>query len=46
MRSKALRRLPVVDDGRPIGVIALGDLAGERDPDSAGGNTRVTDSHA
>ncbi|MED7827982.1 CBS domain-containing protein [Streptomyces chiangmaiensis] len=34
MRSKALRWLPVVDNGRPVGVIALGDLTAERDPDS------------
>lgn len=34
MREQALRRLPVVEDGRPIGVIALGDLAVQRDEDS------------
>ncbi|MBW8805821.1 MAG: CBS domain-containing protein [Catenulisporales bacterium] len=28
MRTKAIRRLPVVeDDGRPIGIVSLGDLA-------------------
>jgi hypothetical protein len=27
--------LPVVNDGRPIGVVSLGDLAVERDPSSA-----------
>jgi CBS domain-containing protein len=35
MRDAAVRRLPVVEDGRPVGVVALGDLAIERDPDSA-----------
>lgn len=34
MRSRALRRLPVVEDGRPIGIVSLGDLAVERDPGS------------
>lgn len=35
MRDKALRRLPVVEDGRAIGFISLGDLAEEQDPRSA-----------
>jgi CBS domain-containing protein len=36
MRMKAVRRLPVVDDnGRPIGIVSIGDLAIERDSDSA-----------
>ena len=35
MRGKAIRRLPVVEDGRPVGIVSLGDLAVERDPDSA-----------
>jgi CBS domain-containing protein len=35
MREKAIRRLPVVEGGRPIGIVSLGDLAVERDPDSA-----------
>ena len=26
--------LPVVEDGRPVGIISLGDLAVEREPDS------------
>jgi CBS domain-containing protein len=34
MRDKAIRRLPVVEDGRPVGIVSLGDLAVERDPDS------------
>ena len=35
MREQAIRRLPIVDDGKPIGVVSLGDLAIERDPTSA-----------
>jgi CBS domain-containing protein len=35
MREKALRRVPVVEDGRPVGVVSIGDLAVERDTDSA-----------
>jgi len=27
MREKAVRRLPVVDDGRPVGIVSIGDLA-------------------
>ncbi|MFC5829913.1 CBS domain-containing protein [Nonomuraea insulae] len=35
MRTHAVRRLPVVEDGRAVGVVSLGDLAVERDPNSA-----------
>ncbi|AYN43094.1 CBS domain-containing protein [Streptomyces dangxiongensis] len=35
MREHAVRRLPVVEDGRPVGIVSLGDLAVERDTDSA-----------
>jgi CBS domain-containing protein len=35
MRQGAVRRLPVVDGGRPVGIVSLGDLAVERDPGSA-----------
>lgn len=31
MRDRAIRRLPVVEDGRPVGIVSLGDLAEERD---------------
>jgi CBS domain-containing protein len=34
MRDKAVRRLPVVSAGKPVGIVSLGDLALERDPDS------------
>jgi CBS domain-containing protein len=34
MRKQALRRLPVVEAGRPVGIVSLGDLAIERDPGS------------
>jgi CBS domain-containing protein len=35
MRERAIRRLPVVEGDRPVGVVSLGDLAIERDPSSA-----------
>ncbi|GAA5058679.1 CBS domain-containing protein [Thermocatellispora tengchongensis] len=35
MRAMAVRRLPVCEDDRPVGVLSLGDLARERDPHSA-----------
>jgi len=35
MREHALRRLPIVDGERPIGIVSLGDLAVENDPGSA-----------
>lgn len=35
MRTRAMRRLPVVENGRLIGVISIGDLAMERDERSA-----------
>jgi signal-transduction protein with cAMP-binding, CBS, and nucleotidyltransferase domain len=34
MREEAVRRLPVVEDGRAVGILALGDLVIERDPES------------
>ena len=34
MREKDIRRLPVAKNGRPVGIISLGDLAVEREPGS------------
>lgn len=34
MRTYSVRRLPVVDDGRLVGVVSIGDLAVEWEPDS------------
>jgi CBS domain-containing protein len=34
MRDKDVRRAPVVQGGRPVGILSLGDLAVERDTDS------------
>jgi CBS domain-containing protein len=34
MREQDVRRLPVVEDGRAVGIVSLGDLAVDRDPDS------------
>lgn len=35
MRRHEVCRLPVVDGDRPIGIVSLGDLAMQRDEDSA-----------
>lgn len=35
MREHDVRRVPVVQDGRPVGILSLGDVAVEREPDSA-----------
>jgi CBS domain-containing protein len=34
MREKAIRRLPVVEKGKVVGIVSIGDLALHRDPDS------------
>jgi CBS domain-containing protein len=34
MREKAVRRLPVLEGGKPVGVVSLGDLAIQRDAGS------------
>ncbi len=34
MKEKAVRRLPVVDHGSPVGIVSLGDLAQRHDPHS------------
>ena len=38
MGTHALRRLPVVEGGQPVGIVSLGDLAVEREPGSALGD--------
>jgi CBS domain-containing protein len=35
MAERAIRRLLVVEDGRAVGIVSIGDLAAERDPHSA-----------
>jgi CBS domain-containing protein len=35
MREKAVRRVPVVEEGHPVGIVSIGDLAVDRDPSSA-----------
>ncbi len=34
MRKKGIRRIPVMEDGRALGILSLGDLAVEREPGS------------
>jgi len=34
MRTRAIRRLPVVENGAAVGIVSIGDLAIERDSDS------------
>jgi CBS domain-containing protein len=34
MSDTAVRRIPVTDGDRPVGIVALGDLARDRDPSS------------
>lgn len=38
MREKAVRRIAVLDGGRPVGVFSLGDAAMEKDPRSVLGD--------
>lgn len=35
MAERAVRRLPIVDDGKVVGIVTMGDLAVERDEHSA-----------
>ena len=35
IRDQHIRRVPVVDGGRPVGILSIGDLAVERDQQSA-----------
>ena len=34
MREKAIRRIPVEEDGKPIGIVSLGDVAMDHNPQS------------
>jgi len=36
MKDNSIRRLPVVDGGKPVGIVSLGDLTVEVDPAAAG----------
>lgn len=35
MRQRAVRRMPVMDDGQVVGMVSIGDMAIEKDPQSA-----------
>ena len=43
MREKKVRRLPVVDDDKPVGIVSLGDLAVEADDSSVLGELAKSD---
>ncbi|MBL1082361.1 CBS domain-containing protein [Streptomyces actinomycinicus] len=45
MREHSVRRLPVVEEGHPVGILSLGDLAIERDPGSALGDISASKSN-
>ncbi|GAA2944286.1 CBS domain-containing protein [Streptomyces enissocaesilis] len=45
MREHSLRRLPVVEGATAVGIVSLGDLAIERDPDSALGDVSAAKSN-
>jgi CBS domain-containing protein len=34
MREKAIRRIPIEEDGKPIGIVSLGDVAMDHNPQS------------
>jgi CBS domain-containing protein len=38
MRERDIRRVPVVEGDEPVGIVTIGDLAVERDPDSTLGD--------
>jgi CBS domain-containing protein len=38
MRRKAIRRIPVMDGDKPVGIVSIGDLAIAQDPNSALGS--------
>ena len=38
MRKKAIRRIPVMEGGKPVGIVSIGDLAMAQDPNSALGS--------
>ncbi|CAB4935673.1 unannotated protein [freshwater metagenome] len=35
VRQRGIRRIPVMDHGKPVGMVSIGDLAIDRDPGSA-----------
>jgi CBS domain-containing protein len=41
VRERAVRRIPIVQDGTPVGVVSIGDLALDRDQESALSDTSV-----
>jgi len=46
MKQHAIRRVPVIEGGSPIGIVSLGDLAQDRDPQSALGRISTAPARA
>ncbi|MGH7337902.1 MAG: CBS domain-containing protein, partial [Myxococcota bacterium] len=46
MSDRAVRRIPVVENGELVGIVSLGDLALERDPESALGQISAAPANA
>ena len=46
MKEKSIRRLPVVENGKVVGIVSLGDLAVEKDAQSALGQNSAASANA
>lgn len=46
MRERAIRRVPVVDGDRVVGIVSIGDLAVDREPESALADISAADPNA
>lgn len=46
MRARSVRRVPVVEEGRVVGILSLGDMAVDRDPQSVLADISASDPNA
>lgn len=46
MRQKSIRRLPVIENGKVVGIVSLGDLAIDKDPQSVLGKISAAPANA